>query len=206
MQMSRKLSLAAVFMTLLAVAATSAGGVYVAWQTNIAQVDDKLIALATDWRSGLEQFFANTGNVVRAIAQSKTTVEALEFIGFEYELIDGDRTSTLQKRSVEDNPNPAGQRHLLENPGVDVFDNSHAHYHSYFVGLIDGGGFDDVLLVDASGNVIYAVAKDIDFATNLVDGPLKGTGLAKAYLATRNATTKSTATFVKLEFYVFPPG
>ncbi len=201
MQISRKLPLAAVLMTLLAVAATSAGGIYVARQTNIAQVDDKLTALVTDKKGGLEQFFSNAGNDAKAIAESKTTVEALEFIGFEYELIDGDRAGILQKRYIEKNPHPAGKRHLLANPEVDGFDSSHAHYHGYFAGLIDGGGFDDVLLVDAAGNIIYSVAKDTDFAANLMDGPLKDTGLARAFEAAGNADPESAASFVEIEPY-----
>ncbi len=201
MQISRKLPIAAVLMTLFAVVATSAGGVYVAHQTTIAQVEDKLTALVTDKRNGLAQFFQNAGNSANAIAQSKTTVEAVEFIGFEYELIDGDRTDLLQQRYIADNPNPAGRRHLLDNPGQDGFDSSHAHYHGYFAGLIEGGGFDDILLVDAGGNVIYSVAKDMDFATNLTDGPWRQSELASAYDAAMNAAPDSAASFVAIRPY-----
>ena len=201
MKISRKLPLAAVLMTLLAVAATSTGGVLVARQANIAQVDDKLTALVTVNKGGLEQFFTRTGNDAKAISESKATIEALEFIGFEFELIDGDRTSILHQRYIDDNTNPAGQRHLLANPGIDDFDNSHAHYHGYFVGLIDGGGYDDVLLVDANGNVIYSVAKDTDLGTNPVDGPLKETGIAAAFSQAMNAGLQSPASFVEIEPY-----
>lgn len=51
MQISRKLPLAAVVMTVLAVAATSMGGLHVAGKTNVQEVEDKLTALAEpdDW-------------------------------------------------------------------------------------------------------------------------------------------------------------
>jgi methyl-accepting chemotaxis protein len=201
MQISRKLPMAAVLMTLFAVAATSGGGLYVAGKANIAQVEDKLIALVTGKRNGLSQYFVNASGDAEAISKSKTTMEALEFIGFEYELMDGNPVELLQKRYVEDNPNPAGKRHLLGNPEVDDYDNSHAHYHSYFTGLIEGGGFDDVLLVDASSNVVYSTAKYRDFATNLLDGELKESGLAKAYGAAMEAPQDSDATIIEMQPY-----
>ena len=42
-------------------------------------------------------------------------------------------------------------------------------------------GFYDVFLIDAQGNVVYTVAKEADLGTDLVNGPLSDSGLAKAY-------------------------
>lgn len=42
-------------------------------------------------------------------------------------------------------------------------------------------GFYDIFLIDANGNVVFTVAKESDLGENLVSGPLKTSGLAKAF-------------------------
>ena len=43
-------------------------------------------------------------------------------------------------------------------------------------------GFYDVFLIDPAGNVVFSVAKEADWGTNLVTGPWKDTGLARVFL------------------------
>ncbi len=183
MQISRKLPIAAVFMTLFAVAATSMGGLYVAGKANVLEVEDKLVALATGKKNEMRQYFGSIDKDIAFVSDSKMTKDALEFITFEYELYENKARELLQQRYITDNPNPQGQRHLLINPDIDVYDNVHAHYHGYFARLVDEYGYDDVFLVDASGNVIYSASKGLDFATNLVSGEWAGSNLANAYNA-----------------------
>lgn len=47
--------------------------------------------------------------------------------------------------------------------------------------FMDNFGFYDVFLIDADGNVVYTVTKESDLGTNLKEGPLKNSGLAKAF-------------------------
>ncbi|MEM8839349.1 MAG: methyl-accepting chemotaxis protein, partial [Pseudomonadota bacterium] len=76
---------------------------------------------------------------------------------------------------------PSGQRHLLDNPDVDVFDNLHAEYHAVFKPVALQYGYEDIILIDDKGNVVYTVFKNGDFASNLEAGDLSGTGLFEAY-------------------------
>ncbi|MEX3008447.1 methyl-accepting chemotaxis protein [Hoeflea sp. TYP-13] len=201
MQISRKLPMAAVFMTLFAVAATSMGGLYVAGQANISEVEDKLVALATGKKNELYQYFESINKDIEFVSESKTTSDALEFIAFEYELYEGKAKEVLQQRYITDNPNADGQRHLLINPDVDVYDNVHAHYHAYFSRLVEDYGYDDAFLIDPKGNVIYSVSKGLDFASNLIDGEWQSSGLAKAYAAAMEAPADGKSTFIDMERY-----
>lgn len=54
----------------------------------------------------------------------------------------------------------------------------HGVYHPYLSSLVDTLGFDDLLLVDGNGDIVYSTRKLIDFGTNLVDGPYRDTALA----------------------------
>ncbi len=57
-------------------------------------------------------------------------------------------------------------------------------------------GFYDVFLIDPQGNVVFTVAKEADWGTNLVEGPLKDSGLARAFEKGKRRTT-----FVDYEWY-----
>ncbi len=48
-------------------------------------------------------------------------------------------------------------------------------------------GFDDIILIDVSGNVIYSLNKESDLGANLTTGSLKGSGLGQVY---KNAHTQ----------------
>jgi len=46
---------------------------------------------------------------------------------------------------------------------------------------LEAFGYYDIFFVDNEGNVVYTVFKELDFATNLKQGPYSNTGIAEAY-------------------------
>ncbi len=56
----------------------------------------------------------------------------------------------------------------------------HAVYGPWLSHLAKVRGYYDVFLINASGDVVYSVAKEADFATNLLIGPWKDTHLGKS--------------------------
>lgn len=96
----------------------------------------------------------------------------------------------LQVEYIVDNPNPAGERYLLETrsqsvvptDALDEYDAAHREYHSSFVRLMDETQLYDIFLIDAvTGDVVYTVQKEPDLGTNLIDGPYQSSALAKAF-------------------------
>ncbi len=57
----------------------------------------------------------------------------------------------------------------------------HAKYNPFFRNVVLQNGFDDAMLVDTDGNVIYTAYKGIDLGTNLLSGAYKDSGLTTAY-------------------------
>ena len=57
----------------------------------------------------------------------------------------------------------------------------HEKLHKLLKGLTKRRGYYDVFLVANNGDVIYSVYKEADFATNLVSGRFKESGLAKGF-------------------------
>ncbi|MCW3171706.1 methyl-accepting chemotaxis protein [Shewanella subflava] len=73
---------------------------------------------------------------------------------------------------------------LVYSPDYSAYSESHSFYHVNFRELIANFGYKDLLLIDPkTSDIVYSVSKNIDFATNLQNGPFANTGLAQAYNA-----------------------
>jgi methyl-accepting chemotaxis protein len=94
----------------------------------------------------------------------------------------------LQLRYIKNNPNPLGSKDkLVESDDGTTYSRAHALYHPAFRELQQRFGFYDIFLIDAdTGDVVYTVFKELDFATSLKHGPYADSGLAAAYRGAMN--------------------
>ncbi|TND08460.1 MAG: methyl-accepting chemotaxis protein [Bacteroidetes bacterium] len=116
------------------------------------------------------------------------------------ELPAGKEARILQYLYIVNNPNEVGSKHLLDQASdKSEYTRTHNRYHKAFRDYLETFGYYDIFLVDDStGNIVYTVFKEVDYATSLLDGPLKQTNLAQAFLESRNSPDKN---FVKLLDY-----
>lgn len=81
--------------------------------------------------------------------------------------------------------NPEGPHNLSEFRGFDdyhAYNSAHRNAHKLLSEYVSSLNAKDVILVDPNnGDVVYSVSKNIDFGTNLLDGPLKSNSLSVAY-------------------------
>ncbi|ASK53818.1 methyl-accepting chemotaxis protein [Vibrio tarriae] len=90
---------------------------------------------------------------------------------------------SLQARYIASNPNPLGSKHEWVSDSLgSEYDALHQKYHPGIKQYLEQFGLYDVFMVDNDGNVVYTVFKELDFATNLLNGPYKDSGLARAYV------------------------
>lgn len=80
---------------------------------------------------------------------------------------------------------------------------AHAEYHDFFRRMTELLSFEDVLLIDTEGNVVYSAFKGVDLGSNLDSGPLQRTNLAEAYAAAM--TSNLADTVVLADFEPYPP-
>jgi class 3 adenylate cyclase len=87
----------------------------------------------------------------------------------------------LQADYIARNPNPVGKKDkLLAAPGGSRYDAAHARYHPLLKRAADTVGFYDINLMDAAtGDVVYTVAKEPDFASNMYNGAFTQSGFAR---------------------------
>lgn len=81
----------------------------------------------------------------------------------------------------------------------------HQQHHARFQAYIERFGFQDLLLVEPAGTVVYSVNKQIDFATNLLSGPHQNSNLAEAFRQTRNHTGEKKQKTVLADFKFYLP-
>jgi len=100
----------------------------------------------------------------------------------------GDDTIAFQYHYISTNKNPLGEKHKLDSAGdKSKWSVAHATYHSKFRDYVKDQNLYDLFLVDLKGNVVYTVFKEIDFATNLVNGPYALSGLGGTFDSMKKA-------------------
>jgi len=83
---------------------------------------------------------------------------------------------------LSQNPNKKGLRHLYDGPEGDLsYLRYHKEHHPGFRSFLMYFELYNIFLVDADGNVVYDVAKESAYGTNLNHGAFKNSGLAQAY-------------------------
>jgi hypothetical protein len=87
----------------------------------------------------------------------------------------------LQADYIARNPNPVGEKNkLVAAPGGSRYDAVHARYHPVLKRAAETVGFYDINLLDsATGDVVYTVAKETDFASNMYHGAYTQSGFAR---------------------------
>jgi methyl-accepting chemotaxis protein len=96
-----------------------------------------------------------------------------------------DARVALQYQYIKMNSNPLGSKHRLD--AVDdgsTYSETHRLFHPPIRDFLERFGYYDIFLVDAaSGDVVYTVFKELDFATSLDQGAYTETGLGKVFRA-----------------------
>ena len=110
----------------------------------------------------------------------------------------------LQNTYISANPYPLGQKNkLVKSSNQSLYDQAHQQYHPDLSTFVSDFGYYDLFLIDAnSSDVIYSVYKEIDFATNLTNGPYKESGLAQAF---KQALTKKPDEIVMIDYQPYTP-
>ncbi len=152
------------------------------------QVTERLVTI-TELRKGvLQAFFENIQKDLKLFTTDKTSRYATVEFTKAWADLPSDQTGYLQDVYIKNNEHPLGSKdNLVEANDGTEYARVHAYYHEHFRDFIREKGYYDFFIIDNSGNVIYSVYKENDYATNLMTGPWKDTDLANAFRAAANA-------------------
>ena len=103
--------------------------------------------------------------------------------------------TAMQYQFIKANPHPLGEKHNLThlNDGSS-YDSAHQLYHPVIREFLETFEYYDIFLVDhRSGDIVYSVFKELDFATSLKSGPYKNSGIGKAFAKANQLQQHGTA-------------
>jgi PAS domain S-box-containing protein len=110
----------------------------------------------------------------------------------------------LQSLFIANNANKTGEKHLLNNANNgSSYEDTHQSYHPTIRSYLEKFHYYDVFLVDAkTGNIVYSVYKEIDYATNLINGPHKDSNIAQVFQLANKSNDKDFVKIVDFSPYI----
>ncbi len=78
---------------------------------------------------------------------------------------------------------------------------ANAKYQSFFREIVKRFAFEDALVLDARGNVVYSAYKNTDLGTNILAGPYRSSKLREAYQQAMSSNKADRVVFTDFEFY-----
>jgi len=109
----------------------------------------------------------------------------------------------LQYQYILQNAHPLGEKHLQDR-GNDqsAYSAYHARIHPIIRTFLEEFGYYDIFLVDSdTGDVVYSVFKELDYATSLKTGPYANTNLAKVFEMANRADNKNDVFLIDYDNY-----
>ena len=208
LKIAQKLPLALVGSALVVSAGVGIASYLIGLGTVQEQRDQSMQASLTTATSLVSDYFSSAEVDLKLFVQRSDTVTAMKNLTRALdELRMGlkERAAIqLQTAYVTDNPNP-DDRAAVDSVGAmgASYDPVHKRYHPGFRTLRLERDYSDVLMISAAGDVVYSVAKNPDFATNVVtDSAAAASGLGQAFAAAKDLA-EGEAAFV--DFSVYAP-
>ena len=78
---------------------------------------------------------------------------------------------------------------------------ANAKYHGFYREIVTRFAFEDALLIDGRGNVVYSAYKNADLGTNILNGPYNGSKLRGAYLDAMSSNRADRVVLTDFELY-----
>ena len=151
---------------------------------SLNRVEIELAAVLAGRKSALNDYLASIEQDIRYTATNPAVVSALGEFDSAWDALGGNQMDELQRLYITDNPNPTGDKHLLDAADDgSQYSQVHAAYHPWFRQFLIERDYYDIFLFDTDGNLIYSVFKELDYATNLNTGEWKESDLGNAFRA-----------------------
>ena len=145
------------------------------------KADFKTVAADADiaqMRSELASYYKNQFGVEYSKRNNGASIDTQQILG----KLDNEAIA-LQYHYIKANSNALGNKHRLDAASDDsAYSELHKKYHPPIREFLEEFGYHDIFLVDSeSGDIVYSVYKEVDYATSFLDGPYAESGLGEAF-------------------------
>ncbi|KIC34115.1 chemotaxis protein [Leisingera sp. ANG-S5] len=127
-----------------------------------------LKSLVRDREAGLQSYLASIEAAILTVSAVPSTAKAMKDMGITWSSRGGSGQEEVSNLSMFASASSPYDIHFERN-------------HPAFAGMMERLGYYDIFLVNPEGDVIFSVAKEADYATNLTSGPYTESGLAQAF-------------------------
>ncbi|WP_085910181.1 cache domain-containing protein, partial [Kiloniella majae] len=216
LKIAHKLPILFVLIAMISVISVGAFSINSTSDTLVVQKKQTLRALAEARNSSLNQYLESIKEDIVITAANSNIQDALSGFtdGFLAEKrLNSDPVQSLQSVYINEqgltstssfgNKEALGQKHLFNGPSLveGTYHTQHQRFHPWFRQMLEGRDYYDIFLIDPEGNVVYTVFKELDYATNLLDGKYNQTGLAQAFKAALSNKKEGNISFIDFAPY-----
>ncbi|MBI5678956.1 MAG: hypothetical protein HZC52_10830, partial [Planctomycetes bacterium] len=161
---------------------------------------NQLVSVRDLKKRQIEGYFERIRADIAALSEDPTVCNAMKEMKRAFEEIGAERTHELY---VTKNPFKKEKKiDYLNAIDGSEYSSLHALYHPYFKGLLEKCGYYDIFLIDPeTGSIIYSAYKELDFGSNLINGPYANTNIAKLYKEVNNTAEHNVVTMIDFEPY-----
>ena len=161
---------------------------------------NQLVSVRDLKKRQIEGYFERIRADIAALSEDPTVCNAMKEMKRAFEEIGAEKTHELY---VTKNPFKKEKKiDYLNAIDGSEYSSLHALYHPYFKGLLEKCGYYDIFLIDPeTGSIIYSAYKELDFGSNLINGPYANTNIAKLYKEVNNTAEHNVVTMIDFEPY-----
>lgn len=146
--------------------------------------EERLEALLESRRLALEEYLDTLRRDLRSQLANPLLEEAYSSFLVGWDEVGERASEKLRHFYIDANPYSPQDRDRLDHPNdPSIFSLAHNRFHPRLRQFTQDFGYADLLLVDATGRVIYSVKKRGDFAVTVTDRPFAATGLRRVWEA-----------------------
>jgi signal transduction histidine kinase len=189
---------------LVAATATIVSGTIIAFDAGrslIQSTVNQLISVSEDRKSEISSYLTSIEGDLVVLAESEVLKNSLSRFSEGWRELDNPQR-TLQRVYIHENPHPTEFKDEMDSASESFnYNTAHALYHPWFRTLLRDRGYYDIFLFNAKGDLIYTVYKELDFATNFVDGKWAKSSLGDAFRAARDSLSEGHVAFFDFEPY-----
>ncbi len=182
MKISTKLPIVMILLVALTAVTLTVASMFLSRVIVVEAAHQKMTAIASLKAKRITALIANVKRDMRVRAKEPAVAQAMIALADGYDALSDNAEEVLRRVYITDNPNPVGEKDALVKADTgSSYGFIHGVYHPALDQIQNEMGYYDVFLIDPEGNVVYSVFKESDFATNLLTGRFKDSGLADAF-------------------------
>lgn len=199
---SQKLTLNVVGLVFIALMALTFTARYLVRDLTTPMVKDALFSNMANDRNQFYNYLRRIEQDMELWSTLPVTQQALKGFSAAWQELDGDPMRTLQRLYIDDNPAATGNKDTMDDArDGSAYSMVHAQVHETFREFMIDRGYYDIFLIDNDGNIVYSVYKELDYATNLIDGNYAKSGLGQVFRESLETENHDSSSFVDFAPY-----